>query len=1110
MASDSLWYKDAVIYQVHVRAFRDSDGDGIGDLRGLTEKLDYLEDLGVTALWLQPFYPSPLRDDGYDIADYRDIHPDYGTLRDFKSFLREAHRRGLRVITELVINHTSDQHAWFQRARKAPAGSRHRDFYVWSETPDKYQETRIIFKDFEHSNWAWDPAAQAYYWHRFYSHQPDLNFDSPDVRRAVFQLLDFWLGMGVDGLRLDAVPYLYEREGTNCENLPETHAFLKELRHRVDQKYPDRMLLAEANQWPEDAVTYFGSGDECHMAFHFPVMPRLFMAIHMEDRFPIVDILGQTPPIPDVCQWAVFLRNHDELTLEMVTDEDRDYMYRVYAQDPRARVNLGIRRRLNPLMGHNRRRVELMNSLLLSLPGTPVIYYGDEIGMGDNIYLGDRNGVRTPMQWSPDRNAGFSNSNPQQLYLPVIIDPEYHYEAVNVEAQQSNPNSLLWWTKRLVALRKDSRVFGRGTIEFLHPENRKVLAFLRESDGERVLVVANLSRFAQYAALDLQRFAGTEPMELFGRTSFPAIGTEPYLMTLAPHAFFWFRLDSARDEEGVAVASVSRLPTLTVARPWHSVLRGKSANGLERALLEYMRGRRWFGGKARRQLAAEILEAIPASRGDVEAYLTVVEISYADGSPEWYQVPIGFATGERRLHVETTSPQEIIARLSVTNGPIRTDGVLYDALADPVFCTHLTDVAARRRLLRGNAGQLKGLTTRGFGKRLQSAARELQPRLLRTEQSNTSVVYGERFIMKVFRRVDEGVNPDLEIGRFLTERTSFNQMPPVAGAMEYRRPRREPMTLGVIHGFVPNEGDAWRYTIDSLQQYFETVLAQADGDEPVPAPHGHLLEALDVEIPEAAAEQIGVYLEAARTIGMRTAEFHLALASRSDDPAFTPEPFNAMYQRSLYQSTRTRLEEAFRLLEKRLRYLPKDERKHARSLLRMQDQIRAMLREVLEHKIKAMRIRVHGDYHLGQLLYTGKDFVILDFEGEPARPLGERRLKRSPLKDVAGMLRSFHYASVTALADGRVRPEDAPAVQKWADSWHGWVTLAFLRSYIATMGDGGLLPKTLAERRVLLDTHLLDKAMYELMYELNNRPDWVRTPLLGILWLAHGHAYRVD
>ncbi|HEV7784483.1 MAG TPA: maltose alpha-D-glucosyltransferase, partial [Thermoanaerobaculia bacterium] len=465
---DPLWYKDAVIYEVHVRAFFDSDGDGRGDFQGLTAKPDYLRDLGVTALWLLPFYPSPWRDDGYDISDYTSIHPAYGSLDDFQLFLGEAHKRGLKVITELVINHTSDQHPWFQRARLAPPGSPERDFYVWSDTDTKYAGTRIIFTDTETSNWTRDPQAGAYYWHRFFSHQPDLNFDNPLVQEEVLKAFDFWMAMGVDGMRLDAIPYLYEREGTNNENLPETHAFLKKLRAHVDAKFPGCMLLGEANQWPEDSIAYFGDpatgGDECHMSFHFPVMPRLFMAIRMEDRFPIIDILQQTPPIPETAQWALFLRNHDELTLEMVTDEERDYMYRVYAADKEQRINVGIRRRLAPLLGNDRRRIELMNALLLSLPGTPVLYYGDEIGMGDNFYLGDRNGVRTPMQWSADKNAGFSRANPQRLFLPVIVDPGYHYETVNVEAQQANPHSLLWWTRRLIALRKRHPAFSRGTI----------------------------------------------------------------------------------------------------------------------------------------------------------------------------------------------------------------------------------------------------------------------------------------------------------------------------------------------------------------------------------------------------------------------------------------------------------------------------------------------------------------------------------------------------------------------------------------------------------------------------------------------------------------------
>lgn len=596
---DALWYKDAIIYEVHVRAFFDSDGNGIGDFRGLTEKLDYLQDLGITAIWLLPFYPSPLKDDGYDIADYTDVHPIYGTLQDVRVFVREAHRRGLRVITELVCNHTSDQHPWFQRAREARPGSAVRNFYVWSDTTEKYKDARIIFKDFEHSNWSWDHVAEAYYWHRFYAHQPDLNFDNPQVRKAIFRVMDFWLRMGIDGLRLDAIPYLYEREGTNCENLPETHVFLKELRRYVDERYENRMFLAEANQWPEDAVAYFGNGDECHMSFHFPLMPRLFMSVYMEDRFPIIDILRQTPEIDASCQWAVFLRNHDELTLEMVTDEERDYMYRVYARDRQARINLGIRRRLAPLLGNHRRKIELMNGLLFSLPGTPVIYYGDEIGMGDNIYLGDRNGVRTPMQWSADRNAGFSRANPQQLYLPINIDPEYHYETVNVEAQRNNPHSLLWWMKRLIALRRRYKAFGRGTIDFLHPENRKVLSFIRRYEDEIILVVANLSRFVQCVELDLAEFLGLMPVEMFGRVDFPPIGELPYFITLGPHSFYWFSLEPQR-VPGISTGGTSGdyiIPTLTVQGSWDRIVHSNGHQMLIKLLPQYLQARRWFRSK---------------------------------------------------------------------------------------------------------------------------------------------------------------------------------------------------------------------------------------------------------------------------------------------------------------------------------------------------------------------------------------------------------------------------------------------------------------------------------------------------------------------------------
>ncbi len=538
---DPLWYKDAVLYEVHVRAFFDSDDDGIGDFRGLAQKLDYLQDLGANTLWLLPFYPSPLKDDGYDISSYTDVHPSYGTLDDFKLFLDQAHRRGMRVLTELVVNHTSDQHPWFQEARRSQNNPR-RDWYVWSSTQERYRQARIIFTDTELSNWAWDPISKSYYWHRFFSHQPDLNYDNPAVLEEVWNIMKFWLDIGVDAFRLDAVPYLVERENTSCENLPETHAVLKHLRRRMDENYPGRFLLAEANQWPEDAVAYFGSGDECQMAFHFPLMPRMFMAVKLEDRKPIMDILQRTPALPENCQWGMFLRNHDELTLEMVTDEERDYLYDEYAKDKLTRLNLGIRRRLAPLLENDRRRVELMNGILMSLPGSPIIYYGDEIGMGDNVYVGDRNGVRTPMQWCGGWNAGFSNADPEQLYLPLISNPVYGYQTVNVESQRRFPHSILSWMKRLIVLRRSSRVFGRGTLEFLTPPNHRVLAYVRELGNERVLVVNNLSSSAQAVELDLRRFKGTIPIEMFGGNPFPRVMDRPYLLTLGPYQFYWFRL----------------------------------------------------------------------------------------------------------------------------------------------------------------------------------------------------------------------------------------------------------------------------------------------------------------------------------------------------------------------------------------------------------------------------------------------------------------------------------------------------------------------------------------------------------------------------------------
>jgi maltose alpha-D-glucosyltransferase/alpha-amylase len=1101
--TDPLWYKDAIVYQLHVRAFHDANGDGIGDFRGLTQKLDYLQDLGVTALWLLPFYPSPLRDDGYDIAYYADVHKSYGTLKDVETFLREAHARGLRVITELVINHTSDQHPWFQRARHAPPGSQHRNFYVWSDDPKKYQDARIIFKDFEASNWTWDPVAKQYYWHRFYSHQPDLNFENAAVRKAIFQIMAFWLKMGVDGLRLDAIPYLYEREGTNCENLPETHEFLKTLRSHVDKSFQGRMLLAEANQWPEDAVHYFGNGDECHMSFHFPVMPRLFMATYMEDRFPIIDILEQTPAIPENAQWAIFLRNHDELTLEMVTDEERDYMYRVYASDPQARINLGIRRRLAPLLGNNRRRIELLNGLLFSLPGTPIVYYGDEIGMGDNIFLGDRNGVRTPMQWNADRNAGFSRADPQRLYLPVIIDAEHNPEAINVEAQQNNPHSLLWWMKRLIALRKRYTAFGRGAIEFLHPDNRRVLVFIRTHGEEKILVVANLSRFVQYVELDLAKYRNLIPVEMFGSNEFPPIGELPYLLTLGPHAFYWFSLEPRRD--ALAQLRASNLPLLHSVDGWQSLLSAATHKTVEQSLMRHLLQSRWFGGKARKVKSLNVVENVTMAIDGRRIQVLFLRIGYVDGEGETYLLPVACARGGDAHHLQANLPHAVVARID-DGGE---EGVLYDATWDHDFTRLLLQAMSRRRRFKGLHGEISGKPTRAL-RQVAGAAdlSALQPAVLKAEQTNTSVLFGERLILKLFRRVEEGLNPDLEIGGFLTDRAKFAHTPPVTGSLTYKSANQADATLGILQAFVHNEGDAWRFTLDALDRYFENILARRLVLSGEALPTTPLFTLIEAPYPEQARDAIGSYIESARLLGQRTAELHLALASDTSDPAFAPELLSTLYQRSLYQSVRAMSGQVFDLLRKQKASLPQDARDDAERILELATEIDARFRRILGRKLIGSRIRCHGDYHLGQLLYTGKDFVVIDFEGEPARSLSDRRLKRSPMRDVAGMIRSFHYAAYTGLLDRKVgsvlRPEDQILLEPWTQFWYLWTTVAFLQAYVDHIDESSLLPTAAADRQALLDVFLLEKALYEVKYELNNRPTWVSVPLKGIRHLLAG------
>ena len=1066
MPDQLLWYKDAIIYELHVRAFQDGNADGRGDFRGLMERLDYVEDLGVTAIWLLPFYPSPWRDDGYDISGYTSIHPAYGDLKDFQAFLKEAHRRGIKVITELVLNHTSDQHPWFQRSRHAKPGSRWRDFYVWSDTPEKYKEARIIFKDFHSSNWTWDAVAKAYYWHRFFDHQPDLNFDNPLVRRAITRVVDFWLDQGVDGFRLDAISYIFEREGTSCDNLPETHAYLQELRAHIDSKYPDRMLLAEANLWPEDAITYFGpQGNECNMSFHFPLMPRMFTAIRMEDRFPIVEILRQTPAIPENCQWALFLRNHDELTLEMVTDEERDYMYRLYAHDPRMRLNLGIRRRLAPLLENDRRRIELMTALLFSLPGTPVIYYGDEIGMGDNVYLGDRNGVRTPMQWSADRNAGFSKANPQSLYLPINIDPEYHYEAVNVEIQQANTHSLLWWTKRLIAMRKQVRAFGRGTLDFLQPDNRRVLAFYRQLGDEMVLVVANLSRFVQAASLDLCAARGRRPIEMFGKTELPAVGDASYLITLGPYEIYWFRLEERRapleSSDGEPAESIGVIEI----ESWEHVFAGDAREQLEAFLPDFLLSRRWFKPAERRVATVSIRDTIAVP--ETSSWLLLVDINYENDERETYALLAAIAKGDDARRVREQHPEAAAIRLRTTSGE---EGILYSALWDKGFAAGLYDAVVRRRKLRGERGELAPVRTPAF---IQPAeGQTAEPVLLRTEQSNHSFAIGQEYVLKLFRKLDAGAHPEVELGKFLTGPAKFTKAAPLAGYLEYRSAGELPVTMGVLHAYIQNEANMWEYTLDSLGDYFENArFDRQNPPEEVTAHANENLIALSrMEAPRLAVECISSYRETARMLGERTAELHLALASDRDDAALAPEPYSDFYRLSLYHGILSAAGRAFQVLQ----------RAGTTGLDEMA--VREKLRPFRERRFEVERIRIHGHYELTQILFTGKDLVIVDLEGNPSRSISERAIKRTGLRDVAAMLISLRKASLAA-RDGLVPGMIAEADEVRENFWYRWSAAAFLKGYLGRLEGSSLLPDNDADLIVLLDTMMLEAALSRIVRE---------------------------
>ncbi|MGA7156263.1 MAG: maltose alpha-D-glucosyltransferase [Acidobacteriaceae bacterium] len=1203
-ATDPLWYKDAIIYELHVRAFADSNADGIGDFQGLISKLDYLQELGVTCLWLLPFFPSPLRDDGYDIADYTNVNPAYGTIADFQQFLSEAHARNLQVMIELVINHTSDQHPWFQRARLAPKDSPDRDMYVWSDTATKFDGVRIIFTDTEKSNWTWDEVAQQYYWHRFFSHQPDLNFDNPRVMDEVLKAMRFWLDMGVDGLRLDAIPYIIERDGTSCENLPETHDRIKQIRAAIDAEYENRLVLAEANMWPADVRPYFGDGDECNMAFHFPLMPRIYMALRQEDRLPITDIMAQTPAIPDNCQWGLFLRNHDELTLEMVTDDERDYMNLAYAADTRMRINVGIRRRLAPLMDNNRRRIELLNSLLLSFPGTPIMYYGDEIGMGDNIYLGDRNGVRTPMQWNSDRNAGFSKAVPAKLYFPVIMDPIWGYQAINVEAQQSDASSLLHWTRNMIALRKIFQVFGRGTLEFLHPENRKVLAYIRDytdplvpsADAntphtETVLCVANLSRFAQPVQLDLTKYAGRQPVEMLGYVPFPIIDGTPYAITLAPYSFFWLELqpgptstsssrpESLRSEDG------AERPAGPASHSLLTLLNESGAEILDTTLPTYIAHQRWFGGKSRTIRSTRIVSTFPI---EPTSAIALVELTYTDTTTDLYQLPLAIAAEAEAAQLQSTTPSAIIATLN--------NFTLIDATNSPTFRANLLQhiITTNTPTTPGDPSSPMASSSAKVGgppptsalptdlTSTQSSAldptrlADVPSRLSSAEQSNTSIFYDDLAILKLFRHLRTGENPDVEIGRFLTDAAHFPHIPAYLGDLHLAA---DNTTLAFLQTFSPNLGDGWSWTLTDLDRFFtEVANTPAPATTQVPQhlspelhnpeqkraattqvpqhlspelhnpeqkraattqiPQGFSAELHNPEQERAATTQVpqgfslgshnqelkwgalapatAPYLAAAELLGVRTAELHLALATPTDDPAFAAEPTTpellANDRQRIHQQVTTALDALQSSLKSPTALTP-EAATLAAELLAHRDALLTRIASLNGDAARfGNRIRIHGDYHLGQLLCiqtkTHPDFLIIDFEGEPARPLAERRRKQPGLRDVAGMLRSFSYAAHTALQPAlKSNPDNAPNLAAWAAAWESAVTAAFLRGYNATIAaNPSLTPQDASVYQLVLQVSLLEKACYELLYELNNRPTWLVIPLKGILAIVHNGA----
>ncbi len=1069
--ADLLWYKDAIIYQLHVKSFFDSNDDGVGDFPGLISKLDYIADLGVNTLWLLPFYPSPRLDDGYDISDYRSVHPEYGRMADVKHFIAAAHKRGLRVITELVINHTSDQHPWFQRARRAKPGSHTRDFYVWSDNDQKYKDTRVIFVDSERSNWTWDPVANAYYWHRFYSHQPDLNFDNPKVMEAVLSVMRFWLDLGVDGLRLDAVPYLVEREGTNNENLPETHKVLKRIRAELDRTYPDRMLLAEANQWPEDTKDYFGQGDECHMAFHFPLMPRMYMALAREDRFPITDIMRQTPQIPDNCQWAIFLRNHDELTLEMVTDSERDYLWQTYATDRRARINLGIRRRLAPLLERDRRRIELMNYLLLSMPGTPVIYYGDEIGMGDNIRLGDRDGVRTPMQWTPDRNGGFSRAEPASLALPTIMDSLYGYEVVNVEAESRDPHSLLHWMRRTLVVRRAHTAFGRGTLRFLYPKNRNILAYLREYEDEAILCVANVSRTPQAVELDLSEFAGRVPIELNGGSLFPPIGQLTYLLTLAPFGFYWFILAKESEAPSWHTPAPEPMPdyvTLVLRGSLAEVLEQSAATLLERDTLPaYLAKRRWYSAKGATLQSARLAYTARLPGGDRDLLLSEIETN-AGGTTSRWLLPLSMAWEDE----PTSALPNQLAMARVRRG--RRVGLLTDAFALPGFAQQMLTSLADGAEIDTPEGKIVFEPMPDMQELLRRKP-DAPIGWLTAEQSNSSLIVDDAVMLKIFRRVSAGQHPEAEMGRYLTAQ-GFTNSPILMGEVARIDKEGQRHSLAVAQGFIRNQGDAWTWTLNQFKRAVDD-LSTHDASA------------------DARVDNVEDYKTFAATIGRQLAAMHAVLARPTDDEAFAPGFATVADVERWRARTMGLLDKAFDIMTGRKTGENEDDDATAAALIAGRAELTKALERLVRSGVGSLMTRIHGDFHLGQVLVASGDAFIIDFEGEPSRPLAERRAKMSPMVDVAGLMRSFDYAVATTLDPKTLTSAPLPETTraKFVKRLRDGAQEAFLEAYRTGAGD---LPGIVNNDLLLF--FMLEKAAYEFVYEVSNRPVWASIPLHGM------------